>query len=401
MRRWLLLVGLAGALGCAAGPRPATTEPGRDAAVFTAGQIMVMLAPTPVALADRTAQELAGEYRLRYAYAWTMASLGQRCVVYDAPPGQSPGEVARHLESDPRVKAAAEIHAYRTLASGPDPYASLQKSAQLLHLDAAHQVATGRGVRVAVIDTGVDLDHPDLRGRIAKASSFVDRGETTFTSDVHGTAVAGVLAADQGNDVGIYGAAPEAELWALKACWPDAPGSRLALCNSYTLAKALDFAIAEGAQAINLSLAGPQDSILALLLRGALERGIVVVAADGPSAGESFPASFAGVIPVADVDLAGKLRDDPAPVNGDRLAAPGSDVLTTVPRGSYDFFSGSSFAAAEVSGVVALLLELDPGLRPEAVRALLERTAHGNEGAPPVVDACAAVAALRPATRCR
>ena len=137
-------------------------------------------------------------------------------------------------------------------------------------------------MRVAVVDTGVDFDHPDLRGRVVKAQNFVDRvGDRNFTTDVHGTAVAGLIAATAGNGVGIVGVAPEAEIYALKACWQQPPGAREAVCNSYTLAKAVDFAIGQGVQVLNFSLAGPPDPLLGRLIGQALARGIVVVAADG------------------------------------------------------------------------------------------------------------------------
>lgn len=404
--RGLLALLLAGTLACASG-RLATShpaQPGSDAAAITAAQVMVMLKPAPAALGERVAQELAENYRLRAVFSWPMASVGCTCIVYEVPVNRSPAEIAARLATDPRVRAAAPIHSYRTLGAG-DPYSNLQKGAQMLHVEQAHRVATGRGVRVAVVDTGVDLDHPDLRGRIVKAGNFVDRGATSFTSDVHGTAVAGVIAADEGNGIGIYGVAPDAEVYALKACWPDLPGSSQAQCNSYTLAKAVDYAITERAQVMNFSLAGPDDPILAALLKAALGKGIAVIAATAPAVGESFPASLEGVIPVVDTDLEGRPRSTPAAVPGALLGAPGVDVLTTVPRGSYDFFSGSSFAAAEVTGIAALLLEIDPGLKPADLYAALAKNgraigvAAGTD--PRLVDACSALLAIRPGTTCR
>lgn len=409
----LLVVCLAGA-GCAGAPpghpadgadggTPASEGPsvrrggaGTDSPAFSERQVMVMLAPVPPPLLAQRTQELAAAYRLRTVYSWPLASLGEPCVVFEVAGNRAPAEVARRMGSDPRVRSAQAIQLFETYSSQEgtlerDPYAHLQHAAQALRLAEAHRRATGKGVRVAVIDTGVDLDHPDLRGRIAKAGNFVDRGEQTFTSDVHGTAVAGVLAASAGNDVGIVGVAPEAEILALKACWPRAPGTRQAVCNSYTLAKALDAAIAERAQVLNLSLGGPDDPLLARLVRAALDRGIAVVAAEA-SDGPGFPASVEGVIAVTASGLDGSLPA--APRSRRVLAAPGVDILSTVPRGAYDFFTGSSLAAAQVTGVAALLLERNPRLPPARVRELIEKSARPLPGGADIglVDACAAVA---------
>jgi subtilisin family serine protease len=358
---------------------------------------MVTLKPSPPALWSRTTFELEQSYRLRTIFAWTMVSLGEQCVVFEIPRERSQNEILRRLRADPRVGTAQPIAMFDALAgevsgesraSYNDPYAHLQRSIQALTLEKAHRLATGKGVRIAVIDTGVDVDHPDLRGRIARVGNFVERGEQGFTNDVHGTAVAGVIAAATNNQVGIVGVAPQAEIYALKACWPKAPGTREAVCDSYTLARAIDFAIVQGAQILNFSLAGPHDPLLARLIGAALQRGIVVIAADAGDGRRSFPAGLPGVIGVLGLDqVAGAASPRAGPAG---LGAPSVDILTTVPHGSYDFFSGSSLAAAQVSGIAALLLEREPKLTPARLADLLRRTSRRNS--PSQVNACAALA---------
>jgi subtilisin family serine protease len=391
-------------------PRPEAAPPGtgasqapRDPPDFSR-QVMVTLPPGPTRLWDRVRNDLAAIYGLRPVYAWPLPSIGEQCIVFDVPKRRTPSEVARLLERDRRVASAQPIQVFQVLGEGyNDPYAHLQHGVETLHLGKAHGLATGKGVKVALVDTGVDLSHPDLAGKIVKASNFVSWGDQAFTGDAHGTAVAGVVAADANNHLGIVGVAPGAEIYALKACWHDPPGSRRALCNSYTLAQAIDFALREGAQVMNMSLAGPPDPILGRLIDRALAQGMVVVAASSETErGEDFPASLAGVLAVRVADLAGELRapppgKHPAPA----LAAPGVDVLSTAPHGAYDFFTGSSFAAAQVSGVVALLLEQRPDLKPQEILELLESTARpvgpggGNpEPAGRLVNACAALARL-------
>jgi subtilisin family serine protease len=385
-------------------PTIAPTGLTADAIEVTERQVLVTLRPAPAPLLEQTTRDLALVYNLRTVFAWPMGSLGERCVVFEVPAHRGAAETANRLALHPAVSLAQPIQVFEALAEaqGSDPYLHLQHAATALNLVPAHRYATGAGVRVAIVDTGVDVGHPDLRGRVAKVGNFVDRGEQTFTSDIHGTAVAGAIAAAK-NDVGIVGVAPNADLYALKACWPQPPGTRQALCNSYTLARAVDFAILEGVQILNFSLSGPEDPLLGRLVQAALQRGISVVAARPAesTATNGFPASAPGVLAVAGSDLAPERSA--SGVDGDALVrAPGVDILTTAPNASYDFFSGSSLSAAQVSGVLALLLERRPQLSPAERRQVLLATAHslpGTNGAV-IVDACAAVASVTPGAHC-
>jgi hypothetical protein len=371
----------------------------------TEARVMITLAPAPAPLWDQITRDLERTYRLRTLFAWSMQSLGERCIVFEAPGGRSVEALLRRLAADPRVELAQPVQRFTTQAShSPSLQVPLQHSAQVLRLAQAHRWATGKGVRIAVIDTGVDVEHPELRGQITKTGNFVElggRADVNFNTDIHGTAVAGVIAAALNSDLGLVGVAPQAQVFALKACWQERPGAREAVCDSYTLSKAIDFAISQGAQVLNFSLAGPPDPMIAKLVAAALRRGIVVVAADGPDPARSFPATQRGVLGVAGSDdLQGRLRYPARRLAAGTLAAPGVDILTTVPHGHYDFFSGASFAAAQVSGVVALLLEREPKLTPVQVAALFHRTAHlipALSGDPAAsidqIDACAALAA--------
>lgn len=403
MRRALRLAGATAAAAlaaCAAAPRP--VSPATPAPAVAERRIMVTLQPAPPQLARRVLHELEVAYGLPGGRAWPMASLGIECAVFELPEGRPTAPLLRRLASDPRVDSVQPVYRFETLG-GESAYASLQYGNRAIRADAAHRWATGKDVKVAVIDTGVDVTHPDLRGRVARSGNFVEQGGQSFTRDVHGTEVAGVIAASPAAGNGIVGVAPGADLFALKACWQRAPDRPQAMCDSYTLAKAVDFAIAEGAQVLNLSLAGPEDPLLARLLRKAVERGIVVVAAaaEGEGAeGARFPGSLAEAIAVHASGPRGRLRVPAPPGLPAPLAAPGVDVLTTSPHDSYDFASGSSFSAAHVSGLVALLLERRPDLTPAAVRDLLQATARRSpEESDPatvaaVVDACAALARL-------
>jgi subtilisin family serine protease len=339
-----------------------------------ARQVIVTLAPATPEVWATLAKELSGEYGLDQVGAFPLTSLGVQCVVFQVSENRPLDEVLAQLTVDPRVESVQQNQFFQGLgALAGDPYASLQYGPRSVRADRAHAWVTGRGVRVAVVDTGVDTNHPDLTDRVVKTTNFVEGGEKTFTADHHGTAVAGVIGARADNGMGIYGIAPDADLLAIKACWHRRSASPEAWCSSWTLAKAIDFAIIERVQVLNLSLSGPPDPLLRRLIVKAIEEQSITVVAAVMERGDpalSFPSSLSTVIAVVASDAQGSVRarvgKHPA-----LLAAPGIEVLTTVPNGAYDFLSGSSFATAHVSGIVALLLERNPQLSPREVRELL------------------------------
>ena len=248
----------------------------------------------------RIGQELARTHGLKLVDAWPMPVIGIDCYVMEQPGNAPLEQVLKALSGDPRVEWAQPMNTYHGLGGG-DPLYSVQPAAKYWKLAELHKSSTGRGVRVAVIDSGVDANHPDLAGQVELLENFV--GSPPAAAESHGTAVAGIIAAHAGNGLGIAGVAPGARLQALRACWPDRAG--VTRCNTFTLAKALNFAILNRAKIINLSLSGPADRLLKTLLDTAGRRGMVVVgAADPLRADGGFPASYPGVIAVAVADNA-------------------------------------------------------------------------------------------------
>ena len=244
---------------------------------------------------------------------------------------------------------------------------------------------------MAIVDTGADAHHEDLRGRVALTRDFVGNGGDSFTSDRHGTEVAGIIAAVANNHQGIVGVAPRATLLVLKACWQLQPGADAAECNSFTLAEAIGAAIQGGAQIINLSLGGPADPLLTALVRNAIERGIIVTGAVPPDgAADGFPVGVPG-------GIAGD-RSDRGSGAAHEVRAPGSEILTLTPGGHYDFVSGSSFATAHVSGTIALLLSKSPQLDAATIDSMLQNSVVKADSASvpvqPSINACHALSAL-------
>jgi subtilisin family serine protease len=337
------------------------------------------------ALALRTANAVAREYHLRIVDDWPMPALGVHCVVVGMEPGQDVHSVLAALNSDQRVGWAQPVQRYRTLQrTATTSNDAAGKSGW--DLSALHAIATGRGVTIAEVDTGVDLGHPNLVGQWFGPRDFVATGR--FDAELHGTAVAGLIVAHASAKTEGVGVAPGARLMPLRACWQvDASAAE---CTSFTLAKALQHALREHAHIINLSLTGPPDLLLGRLIDRALEQGAVVVAAADDSADAGgFPAQHPGVIAAAGGPVAGLERT---------VQAPSRDLLTTIPGAALGFMSGSSFAAAQVTGLIALLLERSPRLRPTQVRAIL--TAASASDAQPggcaPVDPCAALLAVIP-----
>ena len=294
----------------------------------------------------RIAAQLAREHGLAVVTDWPLPLLGLDCYVMSVPPDRSADEIASSLTRDARVAWAQRMNSYQA-QSHDDPLFGLQPAAVEWQLASLHDSAQGRGVRVAVIDSAIDRSHPDLVARVEASEDYVTAHPSA--AENHGTAVAGIIAATADNGLGIAGIAPQAQLLALRACW-QAPDDATR-CNTLSLAQAIDTAIAHHAQVINLSLSGPTDRLLGRLIDTALARGIAVVAAVDRSVPDGgFPAAQRGVIAVSDTATG-------APQDATRVVAPGRDVPTTVTGGRWALVSGSSYAAAHVSGLLALLGE--------------------------------------------
>lgn len=343
---------------------------------------------------QRAISALAGlkrHYGLREIAGWPIKPLGWYCAVLRPAPGVDREALLKALSLDDRVRLVEPLRDYSVYARQPgaapydDPYVGLQRGFTAIDAAVAQRASQGRGVDVALVDTGVDVAHPDLKGRIRAVYNMVDDDVAAFNGDRHGTEVAGVIAAVGGNHLGIVGVAPKARLSVYKACWHPA-GTGTARCNSFTLARALSALIDADARIINLSLGGPSDPLLEQLLMVSLRQDRIVVAAMPPDGRiDGFPAATPGVILVRSA----RASDPRAGV----LDAPGEDILTTQPDGRYDFASGSSLAAAHVSGIAALLLSLSPGLDARAVQGILRRSSTGR-GGNPLVNAAAAIAEL-------
>ena len=269
---------------------------------------------------------------------------------------------------------------------------SAQYVVRKLHLIAAHRISEGGKVRVAVIDSEIDIKHPDIAGDVA---AQYDALGGKAVPHAHGTAMAGAIAAHHK----LIGVAPNVRLLAVRAF---AGEGESAQGTTFNVMKGLDWAADHGARIVNMSFAGPADSMFADMLAKAHTRGLVLIAAvgnAGPRSPPLYPAAYAEVIGVTATDADDKLLPQANRGRQVVVSAPGVDVLVPAPGGSYELTTGTSVAAAHVSGVAALLLARDHTLSPYGVRQIIERSARhiagkrDNVGAGEV-DALAAVEAL-------
>ncbi len=350
--------------------------------------------------AQGEAHRVASTYALHALASWPIQALSLHCVIYEITDGREVAQVLAALSKDSGVVLAQPLQQFHTLTSAAaeavppynDPLYDLQTNLTALGIARAHARTQGQGLKVALIDTAVDANHPDLRGRIVRSHSYLPEGVTAAGSLRHGTAMAGIIAAVANNHLGIVGIAPRAQIEVFAACWQQAPDADAASCNTFTLAQALAGAIASGAPLVNLSIAGPRDALLSALVQHGLSKGLTFVGAF-PGEEPGFPTAIDGVIAAGSTGQA-----LPAGV----LAAPGEHVMTLRPQGQYDFASGTSVSAAELTGVIALLMSAaNTHLKPAQIVTLLTAAAPERAAAPAptAVDVNAALTRLDAAQR--
>ena len=340
---------------------------------------------------------LAQRHRLTRVESQNFPLIGATMFLWRIPDSRSIDTVARRLMAD-GVRSVGRNYRFalqqaETAHDDPGQYAIGK-----LHLTQAHAVTKGDDVRIAVIDSGIDLAHPELAGTIA---GTYDALRSTEGAHTHGTGIAGAIVARSR----LLGSAPSARLLAIRAFGATASGAE---STSFVLLKGLNYAVEQGAQIINMSFAGPKDPLLERGLAAAAKRGIILVAAAGnagPKSPPLYPAADRNVIAVTATDASDKLFE--ASNRGGHLAvaAPGVDLLLPSPDEKYQVASGTSFAAAYVSGVAALIVERNPGVAPEVVRRILTDTAvdlgpkgRDDQFGAGLANALAVVQAARPVT---
>jgi type VII secretion-associated serine protease mycosin len=307
-------------------------------------------------------------------------------------------DLVQSLRDDPAVADVSLDYARRATAAPNDPAYAYGDQAYLdtVRLPQAWDRTKGSTSQVvAVVDSGVDTTHPDLRGRTVAGYNALAPGTAPTDDNGHGTMVAGVAAANTDNADGVAGAAWTARVMPVKVL--DAEG----VGYDSDVAEGVVWAADHGARIINLSLGGPGDGpVLHDAVRYATGKGaVVVVAAGNDGDGRAqYPAAYPEVVAVGATDAAGRLTDFSSYGDWIDVAAPGAGIVSTGPGGGYYVGDGTSFAAPVVSGTVALVRTLYPSLTPAQVLSRLRGTARdaGPRGIDPyygygVLDAYASV----------
>jgi TPR repeat protein len=278
------------------------------------------------------------------------------------------------IAADPRIDHVQPNYMYGLLQdshkASPSPsYIQYQYALNKLRILDAHRISTGNQIRVAVIDSGIDAAHPELQGAVI-APEFNPIGGAS-KPESHGTAMAGAIAS-HGHLVGV---APAARILAVRA-FSTARGETFG--TTVSIVRGVDWATQSGARIVNMSFTGPKDALLSQELAAAHKRGIILIAAAGnagPTSPPAYPAAYPEVIAVTASDPEDKMFGRANTGDYVAIAAPGVDILGPSPQNSYQLSTGTSVAAAHVSGVVALLLERRPSLDPDEVRRILMTTA--------------------------
>jgi len=338
-------------------------------------------------------------------------------AIFKIDPGRSVAEIIAQLESSTGIRSVYPNLIRHCAFTPNDPDFNRQEYMIPTDVESAWNVTTGMpSVNVAVIDTGMDVEHPELAGKIIYKENLKDPeligADNVFDDSGHGTAVAGIIAAQGNNGLGIAGMAWDVRLMAFRAC-----GGADLTCTIADEVQAIDAAVAHGADVINLSLGGEgTNNLEADAIANAYNSGTIIVAASGNAdpgkyyqatgnpqtdlANLYYPAAFSQVIGVAALDNAVQIGfiTDPTLLTrasfsnyGEDIlsvAAVGTSIYTTTPYRpksevpfaiysvrNYARLDGTSFACPQVSGLAALILSHDPSLSPLQVRSVIQSTA--------------------------
>ena len=362
-----------------------TGTPGQNAAQFAAAlldgkrhrprELLVGVTPgTP----DSLKQTLASDYEAEVEDIGTVGLAGIRFWRLTLKGNQPLREVLTRLLTDGRVITAQPNYVY-TPVQGPPPGSEPPPGGQAAPGPQSQSgMPTGAGVKLAIIDTCVEAAHSELMGSVAASYDAIKPGAGACVPENHGTGVASLIAGHSR----LHGTAPGASILRVRAFTFTEEENEVA-ATTREIALALKWAVDSGARIANLSFTGPADPLIEHEIAAAYRKGLVLVAAAGnagPASAPLYPAAYPEVIAVTATN--GRQEVYSAANRGKYISvsARGVDVLVAHVQNGYGIESGTSFAAAKVSGIVAGLIEMRPGAAPDEIRAALQKTATSVPG---------------------
>lgn len=388
-----------------AAPQPPAAAATLDDAPYEPGEILVEIAS---ATAQQVSSRLIGTYSLTTLSRTQLNMLGTSLYRFRIPASREVEAVAADIAREPGVETSQPNWRYslnqrqptvlinddggatpqqvtepKSVAAASPAEALPQFALDMIDARKALNVSRGANVLIAIIDTGIEETHPELTGTVA--ARFNAFPSQPFVPDTHATAIAGIVAAQRN----LAGIAPDARILAVQAFTPTGKGDKgnkvaadamdSGRGTSHRISVGLDWALMKGARVVNMSFAGPrEDSLVARLIAKGDEAGVIYVAAAGnagPKAPPAYPAAHPAVIAVTAIDEQRQLYSHANVGDYIALAAPGVDVMAPAAGNAYDLETGTSFAAAHVSAVAALVLSTSPAIGRERLLARLKSTA--------------------------
>ncbi len=320
----------------------------KELSSYVPGQILLVTEGSEKG--QRLVEKIGGKYGLRLKETYDLLTLNLKVAIL-----LTQGDIFKQISAILKEEGVVLVqpnYIFRTLA---EPMSDKQSIYRVLNLKKVHEYVKGKGVLVAIIDTGVDTQHKDLKDRIVSSENLLK--EYPYTAEVHGTAVAGVIGASV-NGFGIEGVAPEAEILVLRACRQVFQQDPEAECYTISVARAMDRAIEKKAKVVNMSFGSTiSDKLIVRLLEEGVRKGIIFVAPAGNVANQKilpFPASFPRVVAVAGMDEKGNPYPNPEIASKARVCAPATNILTTIPGDKHNFLNGTSLSSATVAGLLTL-----------------------------------------------
>ncbi len=342
---------------------------------------LLVLSALATAAGNRTEKvrvflEFKGKPDVRIVHAHDGRVLHSYALLDNVLSVEAPVNSLKGLLQNPNI-AGFEFDAVAHASGKPAPSQPAQKLPWGVdRIDADLTNGTGAGVKVCVVDTGIDKDHPDLQKNIVGGKNFVAKGAVVDPAkwdddNGHGTHVAGTIAAVD-NTVGVVGVAPQASLLAAKVLNRQGSG------YISDVIAGIDYCVTSGADVVSMSL-GSNSDVQALhnAVDNAYANGVLLAAAAGNNYGGavSYPAAYDSVVAVSATDSNNNLASFSNVGLQVELAAPGVNILSTWKDGGYNTISGTSMATPHVSGVAALAIQANPLLSNVEIRALLQSTA--------------------------